>query len=113
TATPSQFGSLFCLHYNQNNPNADISSLDSGSVSDANGHFYFSSGPMSVGTIYQAANNTQTASSVTVGAAAPTGAMQSYGMLVEYFAAPPIPVQDSSGGGSGAVSSFSIVPGSA
>lgn len=88
SATPSQIGSLFCLHYAQWNPTADISSLVAGSATDASpvGHAYFSSGPASIGTIYQTTPNTQTTTPVTVGAAAPTGAT-TYGVLVEYFPA--------------------------
>jgi len=96
TATPTQIGSLFCLHYFQNAPTADVSSLVAGSARDASpaSTFYLSGGPASVGTIYQTAVNAQTASPVTVGATLPTGA-QTYGILVEYFppaAATPAPV---------------------
>lgn len=87
TATPSVLNSLMCLHYVQNNPTADVSSLVAGSARDSSpaSTFYLSGGPVSIGTIYQTATNAQTASPVTVGATLPTSA-QSYGLLVEYFA---------------------------
>lgn len=86
TGTPSAIGSLFCLHYYQNAPTANVSSLVAGSAVDASpvSTFYFSGGPCSIGTIHQSAVNVQTASSVTVGATLPTTA-QTYGFLVEYF----------------------------
>jgi hypothetical protein len=89
TATPSQVGSLFCLHYFQKNPSADISSLDSGSASDTSplGHAYSSGQPDSGGTIYRTSPATDTTTPLTVGAAAPTNA-QTYGVLIEYFPPP-------------------------
>jgi len=91
SGTPSASGSMFCLHYFQNAPTADVSSLVAGSAVDTSpaSTFYFSGGPGSIGTIYQSAMNTQTASPVTVGATLPTSA-QTFGILVEYFSAAPV-----------------------
>jgi len=86
TATPTQVGSLFCLHYLQRNPTADLSSFDSGSAVDTSpaSTAYFSGGPFSTGTVHRTSLSADTSTSLTVGATAPTSA-QTYGALIEYF----------------------------
>jgi len=87
TATPTQVGSLFCLHYSQRNPSTDVSSFDASSAVDSSpaSTHYFSGGPAAMGTIHATAASSDTTTPITVGAAAPTSA-QTYGVLVEYFA---------------------------
>lgn len=87
SATPSAVGSLMCLYFGQPGATANTTSFVTGSAADTspaslNNNGSAGANSIAGGIIHQTATNSQTSSSVTVGASAPSDPL--YAALVEF-----------------------------